>query len=151
MERGAREACPIYGMVLGSPPAGQARYWRLFWAIWVKAEKLRYGNPTRGGLPGWGRQEQGLWRPQPHNAVLEASLTPGRLFLSVYSLSLPPPCPVPGSPGGWARGAAGGAAGGSGGLRGGSRACSGAGSRAAATAAARSAPRPPLHQSFKSD
>lgn len=61
VERGAKgEACPNYGVALGSPPAGQARDWRLVRAIWAKAgEKLRCGNPTRGGLPGWGRREPG--------------------------------------------------------------------------------------------
>lgn len=147
-ERCQGEACPIYG----SPPAGQARDWRLVRAIWAKAgEKLRYGNPMSRGLPGWGRQKRGsvAAATPPRSPRGQPDSRPSFPF---RLLPVPPaPCPVPGSPGGWARGAAGGAAGGSGGLRGGSRACSGAGSRAAATAAARSAPRPPLHQSFKPD
>lgn len=47
------------------------------------------GTPRAGGCQGGAGRSEGLWRPQPHHAVLEASLTPGRLFLSVYSLSLP--------------------------------------------------------------
>lgn len=89
VERGAREkklvpstACRL----LASPGIG----------AWSErfgqraGEKLRYGHPTRaGGCQGGAGGSQGLWRPQPHNAVLETSRTPGRLFLPIYSLSLP--------------------------------------------------------------
>lgn len=150
-----RSDCPDSGHPAPcSPPLGRrllaSRGFALRPGDLRKQEKnLRCGNPTRGGLPRWGRWGPGAWRPRPRYAAREAGRILAALsFPALSSFPLLPPAALPSARLTWRRDAGSRGRGGRG-LRGGSRACSGAGSRAAATAAARSAPRPPLHQSFK--